>query len=81
MFTYSEMLLFLFRCFVRLTFFSRRPTGEPVGVVRPQPTEGILSPNLASNTTGADQDDDETSPGAQSPRYGDFREEQNIWGR
>lgn len=87
----SEML-FIYSMFlvVSLGWFRantshRRPTGEPVGVVRPQPTDGTVSPaspaNFAVGEDDGDNIDEDTNERTPlNPDYSNLGEDRNVWG-
>lgn len=84
LFIYSMFLVVSLGWF-RANTSRRRPTGEPVGVVRPQTTDGTVSPASPANfSVGEDHGDNidehtnESTP--LNPDYSDLGEDRNIWG-
>lgn len=65
---------------------SRRPTGEPVGVVRPHDMDGTVSPSQPADFTVGEDNDEEDDDDADTERsplnanYSGFGEEHNVWG-
>ena len=85
-FIYSESLAVSSRWF-RANTCRRRPTGEPVGVVRPGPTDedDTISPASPANFAvgeGEDEDDEEITNERSplNPDYSDLGEDRNVWG-
>lgn len=80
LFIYSMFLVLSLRWFCANTS-RRRPTGEPVGVVRPQPTDGTVSPASPANfAVGEDDDEDTNERTPLNPDYADLGEDRNVWG-
>lgn len=80
LFIYSMFLVVSLRWFCANTS-RRRPTGEPVGVVRPQPIDGTVSPASPANfAVGEDDDEDTNERTPLNPDYTDLGEDRNVWG-
>lgn len=87
----SEML-FIYSMFlvvslgrIRANTSRRRPTGEPVGVVRRQPTDGTVSPASPAKFAVGEDDDDNNDEDTNertplNPDYSDLGEDRNVWG-
>lgn len=63
----------------------RRPTGEPVGILRPPPADGTVSPASPANFAVGENDDDNNDEDTNertplNPDYTDLGEDRNIWG-
>lgn len=63
----------------------QRPTGEPVGVVRPHERDGTVSPSQPADFTVGedDEEDDDDADTERSPlnaNYSGVGEEHNVWG-